>query len=116
MVMTPRQHSPWDGSEKCAGMVPAGPDIFFEGPEDEAVELCRGGTPCAKMHDCLVFALLNNERIGVWGGHGEADRRAIRKQYPLRRGKIPRPEWRVFEAGEPASWFAEEELGENYDG
>lgn len=119
MVAVPRQESPWDGTEKCSGMV-YGPydregweDPFFEGPEEEAVAFCRGSiegdTPCPQLEKCLIFALLNNERDGVWAA-SPSDRKAIRKRWPLKRGKLPRPEWKVFPPGEPTSWFAPEEL------
>ena len=86
-------------------------DPFFEGPEGEAVAFCREpGNVCPLLRGCLIFALVNNEKSGIWGGTGETDRRAIRKQWPLRRGKDPRPEWNLFEPGEPTSWFAPEEL------
>lgn len=124
MVAVPRQPSPWDGTEKCSGTVSGAwgsdgwSDPFFEGPEEAAIDLCRGtsdGEVCPKLHDCLIFALLNNSKIGVWGGTGEGDRRAIRKQWPLRRGKVPRPEWRVFEPGEPQSWFVDLEADDEPD-
>lgn len=125
MVAVPRQEATWDGTEKCSGMV-YGPytragwnDPFFEGPEDEAVAFCRGSiegdTPCPKLGDCLIFALLNNERDGCWGGTSPSDRKAIRKTWPLKRGKIPRPEWKVFPPGEPTSWYAEDELEDEDD-
>lgn len=124
MVAVPRQEAPWNGTEKCSGAV-SGPygkegwdDPFFEGEEAEAVAFCRGtddSTPCPQLSNCLIFALLNNERDGVWGGHGVEDRKAIRKKWPLRRGRIPRPEWKLFEPGIPSSWFAPEELEEDDD-
>ncbi len=125
MVLHLRQGAPsnWLGA-KCADAVTVTilgdgtrevSDPFFEGPEKEAVAFCRepsnGVGPCPLVGGCKIFALVNNEKSGVWGGHGETDRRAIRKQWPLRRGRVPRPEWSAsFEPGEPTSWFAPEEL------
>lgn len=122
MVAVPRQEAPWDKTEKCSGSVTGiwgsedWNDPFFEGEEDEAVAFCRGtedGKPCPQLQNCLIFALLNNERDGVWGGTSPDDRKAIRKKWPLRRGKQPRPEWKLFDPGEPASWYAPDELGED---
>jgi WhiB family transcriptional regulator, redox-sensing transcriptional regulator len=119
MVLKLRQPAPGNWREaKCLEMVdkpfghPEFVDPFFEGPEADAIEFCRGGIPCPLLERCLSFALVNNEKSGCWGGTGEVDRRAIRKRWPLRRGKDPRPEWDLFEPGEPASWFAPEELVE----
>ena len=35
---------------------------------------------CAVMQECLEFALDTNQDSGVWGGHSEEERRAIRRQ------------------------------------
>lgn len=124
MVAIPRQPSPWDRTEKCSGTVSGvyggegWDDPFFEGEEAETIAFCRGtedGRECPKIHDCLIFALLNNERSGTWGGTGEEDRKAIRKRWPLKRGKVPRPEWELFPVGEPQSWFVPEELEDDDD-
>jgi hypothetical protein len=115
MVLQPRQYSPWNGTEKCSGMTSERSDeLFFNGPEDDAVTFCRDG--CPMIGKCLIFALLNNEKCGVYGGTSVDDRKAIRKQWPLRRGKIPRPEWQVFSPGEPASWYDSTELTDDEDG
>jgi hypothetical protein len=119
MVLHLRQPAPGNGWQsplaKCVRAVHANPDgsvtdPFFEGAEGEAVEFCRRNGECPLLRACLSFALVNNEKSGVWGGTGELDRRAIRKQWPLHRGREPRPEWDLFEPGEPASWYAVEEL------
>jgi len=125
MVLHLRQPAPdqWRNS-KCLGKVfddkgnyQEELDPFFTPDrEEEAVDFCRGadGKPvCPLIEQCLIFALVNNEKHGTWGGHGEIDRKAIRKKWPLRRGKNPRPEWKLFEPGEPASWYAEEDLGDD---
>jgi len=119
MVLHLRQEAPgqWDGA-KCRGTVlkREDRDLFFDGPEDEAVAFCRAPEfTCPLLRGCLIFALVNNEKSGTWGGTGETDRRAIRKQWPLRRGKEPRPEWDLFEPGEPASWFSPDELDPEED-
>lgn len=122
MVLRLRQPAPGQWRKaKCLGMVKKDEDGTLDDPffdsnrEDEAISICRTGPECPLLHDCLIFALVNNEKSGCWGGHGEADRKAIRKQWPLRRGKTPRPEWDVFKPGEPAGWFEPEELTDEDD-
>jgi hypothetical protein len=69
-------------------------DPFFE-DMDEALDFCNGesdGRVCPIREECLVFALTNNLKEGVWGGTSEICRRALRKRWPLR-GREPRPEW-----------------------
>jgi hypothetical protein len=64
--------------------------------EQEAKTFCNGdidGDVCQIRHECLIFSLTNNEKFGVWGGTNPLTRKAIRRQWPLRSGKVPRPEW-----------------------
>ena len=35
---------------------------------------------CAVTQECLEFALETNQDSGIWGGHSEEERRAIRRQ------------------------------------
>lgn len=77
---------------------------------EEARDFCNGvndGEPCHIRHECLIFALTNNEKSGVWGGTMPPTRKLIRRRYPLRRGKIPRPEWRWMEHAEAEKLVAE---------
>lgn len=70
--------------------------------QEEAKDFCNGATDgnvCPIRQKCLVFALTNNHREGVWGGMSELGRKALRKRWPLR-GRTPREEWR---------WYSEEE-------
>lgn len=43
---------------------------------EEAKRLC---TSCTVSNACLDFALETNQDSGVWGGHSEEERRAIRR-------------------------------------
>ncbi len=43
---------------------------------EEAKRLC---TECKVISECLDFALETNQDSGVWGGHSEEERRAIRR-------------------------------------
>lgn len=61
------------------------PDLFFligsTGPAlvqtDEAKEVCRG---CPVREQCLEWAMENGQDSGVWGGLGEAERRALKRR------------------------------------
>lgn len=53
--------------------------------EDEAVKVCNGddsGNVCPMRHECLVFALINNEAHGIWGGMYQDDRTRLRRFTP----------------------------------
>ena len=72
----------WHDFANCLGV---DPDLFF--PErgastKEAKEVCRG---CVVRGDCLVYALQNGEKFGIWGGMSERERRRIRRQRALAR-------------------------------
>lgn len=72
----------WETTAKCRSHDPA---LFF-GPnqfepkrerlerEAEAKAICR---TCPALQLCREYALSSGEIYGVWGGLGEADRRAI---------------------------------------
>lgn len=85
---------------KCLGVKTANTDEeydpFFNDHEvPEAKTFCNGvtdGVVCPIRNECLMFALTNNEKHGVWGGMDELGRRGLRKKWPLK-GKEPRPEW-----------------------
>jgi len=54
--------------------------IFY--PDDEqdaevAKQVCEG---CSVRHACLEFALARREKIGVWGGATERERRRMLRQ------------------------------------
>lgn len=83
-------------------------DPFFQDDSSDAEDFCNGefdNTPCPIRHECLLFALTNNEKHGVWGGSNEITRKAIRKRWPLK-GREPRPEWQ---------WLSEEEALDGLD-
>ena len=107
-------------------------DPFFvkeNTPEERtALAFCNGNKKagdkkCPIRNECLLFALTNNEKEGVWGGVGETDRKALRKRWPLRKGTReegrtvwqPRREWKWYRKGTPASWFPPEVLEQEDD-
>lgn len=102
MVLNPRIVAPRWEKGKCYRTVTTREyDPFFE-DMDEALDLCNGesdGQVCPIRSECMVFALTNNQKEGVWGGTSELTRRAMRRRHPLQ-GRTPRPEW---------EWQTEEE-------
>lgn len=129
MVLRLRRPAPggWQHA-KCIGQVQRlqGDDdvydpFFPEMPADEedAVDFCNGTIdqlPCRVRDECLLFALTNNERFGVWGGMTELARKALRKRWPWRGGKLPRPEWRWMPTREAISLVDPRELEADDDG
>jgi hypothetical protein len=117
MVLRLRQASPDWNQAKCAGMATGeANDPWFDNSQEdggldeteEARDLCNGvadGVVCPLREACLIFAALNNERYGVWGGMTESDRRLMRKIYPWdsKNPSEPHPEWR---------WYSSDELQE----
>ena len=72
----------WQMFANCLGV---DPDLFF--PErgastKEAKAVCQG---CVVREDCLEYALANGEKVGIWGGLSERERRRIRRQRALAR-------------------------------
>lgn len=81
-----------------------GVQLDEEESKSHAVDFCNGdadGVICPIRHQCLLFALTNNAKEGVWGGTTEITRKAIRKKWPARRDGKPREEW---------EWHSEQEI------
>jgi WhiB family redox-sensing transcriptional regulator len=71
-----RMNGSWRNQAACRGV---DPDIFYPVTEDEsdAVEakaICGG---CPVREPCAEYALSAREKMGVWGGLTERDRRRI---------------------------------------
>jgi hypothetical protein len=99
-------YDPFFGLELETDEIPRDEDEVM----DEARAMCNGAyddVVCPLRHECLIFALTNNLKEGVFGGTTPLDRKAIRKQWPLKSGKVPRPEWKWHPQGVPVSWFGE---------
>jgi WhiB family redox-sensing transcriptional regulator len=61
----------WQEDGACRG---SEPDVFFPVSDDDAwgaKQICRR---CVVQTPCLVYALQNRERYGVWGGTTEKER------------------------------------------
>lgn len=77
----------WMKDASCRNM---GPDLFFlqKGETTEyATTLCQG---CKVRKECLEFALILNERFGIWGGTSVRTRRKLCAILVERLG----PKWR----------------------
>jgi WhiB family redox-sensing transcriptional regulator len=67
----------WVGRSLCSQ---TDPESFFPekgGSTREAKKVCMG---CEVRAECLVYALDNDERHGIWGGMSERERRALGKR------------------------------------
>lgn len=58
----------WDLGARCRG--DRDPERFFR-DEEASVEFCHG---CLVMDDCLRWALVTDQKTGVWGGKTEKER------------------------------------------
>jgi WhiB family redox-sensing transcriptional regulator len=83
-------HNDWEGRAACRGHDPSlffGPNRFEPkrerlAREAAAKEICRR---CPVRTECGQHALVTGESFGVWGGLGEAERRALAADEPARR-------------------------------
>jgi WhiB family transcriptional regulator, redox-sensing transcriptional regulator len=67
----------WQSDALCAQ---TDPEAFFPekgGSTRDAKRIC---TSCEVRAQCLEYALLNDERFGIWGGLSERERRKLRKR------------------------------------
>jgi WhiB family transcriptional regulator, redox-sensing transcriptional regulator len=74
LVMAPRPED-WRDSALCAEV---DPDAFFPekgGSTRLAKTICR---KCLVKAECLKFALVHDERFGIWGGLSDRERRRLR--------------------------------------
>jgi WhiB family redox-sensing transcriptional regulator len=75
LSLVPFPPPPWQSGALCAQ---ADPEAFFPekgGSTKEAKKVCA---VCPVQQECLEYALLNEERFGIWGGKSERERRRLR--------------------------------------
>ena len=66
----------WQTDALCAQ---TDPEAFFPekgGSTRDAKKIC---TTCEVRAQCLEYALLNDERFGIWGGLSERERRRLKR-------------------------------------
>ncbi|MHB1235530.1 MAG: WhiB family transcriptional regulator [Microbacteriaceae bacterium] len=76
-VVDPKEALGWQSDALCAQ---TDPEAFFPekgGSTRDAKKIC---TSCEVKHQCLEYALQNDERFGIWGGLSERERRKLRKR------------------------------------
>ena len=67
----------WQEQALCAQ---TDPEAFFPekgGSTREAKRICQA---CAVRDECLEYALLNDERFGIWGGLSDRERRRLKRE------------------------------------
>ena len=67
----------WQDQALCAQ---TDPEAFFPekgGSTREAKRICVG---CEVKRECLEYALLQDERFGIWGGLSERERRRLKRK------------------------------------
>ena len=67
----------WQERALCAQ---TDPEAFFPekgGSTREAKKVCL---TCEVRDECLEYALMNDERFGIWGGLSERERRKLKKR------------------------------------
>ena len=67
----------WQQKAACRGL---DPELFFPDRGEStanAKTVCAG---CAVTNECLMYAIINVEIVGVWGGKDGKQRRTIRRQ------------------------------------
>ncbi|MCW2674277.1 MAG: WhiB family transcriptional regulator [Frankiales bacterium] len=67
----------WQDQALCAQ---TDPEAFFPekgGSTREAKRICIG---CEVKQECLEYALMQDERFGIWGGLSERERRRLKRK------------------------------------
>ncbi|GAC1409045.1 MAG: hypothetical protein NVSMB57_01250 [Actinomycetota bacterium] len=63
------------GGQERAACKGADPELFFGQTDREAAQAKALCARCAVSRPCLDFALASRERVGIWGGLTESERR-----------------------------------------
>ncbi len=67
----------WQERALCAQTDPRRSSRKRADPRREAKKVCL---TCEVRDDCLEYALMNDERFGIWGGLSERERRKLKKR------------------------------------
>lgn len=66
----------WQNNALCAQ---TDPEAFFPEKGGSTREAKRVCAKCEVRQACLEYALVHDERFGIWGGTSERDRRRLRR-------------------------------------
>ncbi|HLS00791.1 MAG TPA: WhiB family transcriptional regulator [Beutenbergiaceae bacterium] len=67
----------WQERALCAQ---TDPEAFFPEKGGSTREAKRVCSACEVRVECLEYALMNDERFGIWGGLSERERRKLKRQ------------------------------------
>jgi WhiB family redox-sensing transcriptional regulator len=71
---------------ECKGM---DPELFHPNRGEDTAAAKAVCAECLSRVECLEYALANNEKVGIWGGTSERERRALRRELNLAKPKPP---------------------------
>ena len=74
MSLPPRPN--WQTSAACRGL---DPDLFYPGRGGDTAAAKAICAVCPVVAECLQYAIQAGERLGIWGGQSERDRRPVRQ-------------------------------------
>ena len=67
----------WQKDAVCAQ---TDPDAFYPEKSGSTYQAKRICSRCEVKQECLEYALDHDERWGIWGGHSERERRALKRR------------------------------------
>jgi len=67
----------WQEAALCAQ---TDPEVFFPEKGGSTREAKRVCAKCEVRGECLEYAVMHDERFGIWGGMSERDRRRLRRR------------------------------------
>ena len=82
----PTLDTSWMADAECKGM---DPDLFHPGRGEDAKKAKAICSECLVRIECLDYSLANYEKVGIWGGMSERERRALRREINLAKPKPP---------------------------
>ena len=82
----PTLDTSWMDVAECKGM---DPELFHPNRGEDTAAAKAVCVKCLARVECLEYALTNNEKVGIWGGTSERERRAMRRELNLAKPKPP---------------------------
>lgn len=81
----PTLDTSWMDVAECKGM---DADLFHPARGGDTYAAKAVCVECLVRVECLEYALANNEKVGIWGGTSERERRALRRERNI---ALPKP-------------------------